>query len=100
MICTVFISIVLTYNCSLFLFWRNSIFHTNAHTRIHAPTPPPLPNSLFLSHTPLPSPQAIADSMELKEIMCGEEAASMRNSLDIKYPVSQHLFMKVVANSY
>ena len=31
--------------------------------------------------------QAISDTMELKEIMCGEEAATMRNSLDIKYPV-------------
>ena len=32
-------------------------------------------------------PQAISDSMELREIMCGDEAAAMRNSLDIQYPV-------------
>ena len=31
--------------------------------------------------------QAISDSMELRDIMCGEDAAAMRSSLDIRYPV-------------
>ena len=41
--------------------------------------------------------QAISDTMELKEIMCGEEAATMRNSLDIKYPVRPSAFVCVCA---
>lgn len=31
--------------------------------------------------------EAISDTVELKDIMCGDEAASVRQSLDIKYPV-------------
>ncbi len=31
--------------------------------------------------------EAISDTVELKDIMCGDEAAAVRQSLDIKYPV-------------
>ena len=31
--------------------------------------------------------QAISETIELKDIMCGDEAAAVRQSLDIKYPV-------------
>lgn len=31
--------------------------------------------------------EAVSDTLELKEVMCGDEAAAVRQSLDIKYPV-------------
>lgn len=31
--------------------------------------------------------QAISETIELKDIMCGDEAAAVRHTLDIKYPV-------------
>lgn len=31
--------------------------------------------------------EAFADGVELKDIMCGDEAAAARHSLDIRYPV-------------
>jgi actin-related protein 2 len=31
--------------------------------------------------------EAISDSVELKDVMCGDEAAAVRSVLDIKYPV-------------
>lgn len=31
--------------------------------------------------------EAVSETLELKEVMCGDEAAAVRQSLDIKYPV-------------
>mmetsp|Transcript_3453 Transcript_3453/g.5390 ORF Transcript_3453/g.5390 Transcript_3453/m.5390 type:complete len:307 (-) Transcript_3453:211-1131(-) len=31
--------------------------------------------------------EAVSETLELKEVMCGDEAAAVRHSLDIKYPV-------------
>lgn len=31
--------------------------------------------------------ESVSDAVELKEVMCGDEAAAARASLDIKYPV-------------
>jgi actin-related protein 2 len=31
--------------------------------------------------------EAVSDTLELKEVMCGDEAAAVRQSLEIKYPV-------------
>lgn len=51
------------------------------------------PFSLIYSHGPR-FPQALQENVILKEIMCGDEAAAVRASLDCKYPVSfmNHLF--------
>jgi hypothetical protein len=35
--------------------------------------------------------EAVSETLELKEVMCGDEAAAVRQSLDIKYPVSPPL---------
>jgi actin-related protein 2 len=32
--------------------------------------------------------EAVSETLELKEVMCGDEAAAVRQSLEIKYPVS------------
>jgi hypothetical protein len=45
----------------------------------------------FNSHNKLK--KAISDSIELKDIMCGDEAAAVRATLDIKYPVSSNLLV-------
>jgi len=48
------------------------------------------PSSIFPSMIGRPilrAEEAVSDSIELKEVMCGDEAALVRHSLDIKYPV-------------
>ena len=37
--------------------------------------------------------EAVSETLELKEVMCGDEAAAVRHSLDIKYPVSIFFYM-------
>ena len=32
--------------------------------------------------------EAVSETLELKEVMCGDEAAAVRQSLEIKYPVT------------
>jgi actin-related protein len=39
--------------------------------------------------------EAVSETLELKEVMCGDEAAAVRQSLDIKYPVSPPLLPHV-----
>lgn len=43
--------------------------------------------------------QAISDTIELKDIMCGDEAAAVRQSLDIKYPV-RYWYLLVLWSRY
>ena len=48
------------------------------------------PSSIFPSIVGRPilrAEEAISESIDLKEIMCGEEAAAVRHSLDVRYPV-------------
>ena len=48
------------------------------------------PTSIFPSMIGRPilrAEEAISDSVELKDVMCGDEAAAVRSVLDIKYPV-------------
>jgi len=48
------------------------------------------PSSIFPSMVGRPilrAEEAISETVELKDIMCGDEAAAVRQSLDIKYPV-------------
>lgn len=48
------------------------------------------PSSIFPSMVGRPilrAEEAVSDVMELKEIMCGDEAAAVRHSLDVRYPV-------------
>lgn len=48
------------------------------------------PSSIFpsmIGRPTLRAEEAISDSIELKDIMCGDEAAAVRSVLDIKYPV-------------
>lgn len=37
--------------------------------------------------------ESISETIELKDIMCGDEAAAVRQTLEIKYPVSSGLFI-------
>lgn len=48
------------------------------------------PSSIFPSMVGRPilrAEESLADGVELREIMCGDEAASVRHSLEIRYPV-------------
>ena len=48
------------------------------------------PSSIFPSMIGRPilrAEEAISETLELKDIMCGDEAAAVRSVLDIKYPV-------------
>lgn len=44
--------------------------------------------------------EAVSETLELKEVMCGDEAAAVRQSLEIKYPVnSPSLFFSLSLSS-
>lgn len=48
------------------------------------------PTSIFPSMVGRPilrAEEAVSDAMDLKDIMCGDEAAAVRHSLDVQYPV-------------
>jgi actin-related protein 2 len=50
------------------------------------------PTSIFPSMVGRPilrAEEAVAEGVELKEIMCGDEAAAVRHSLDIHYPIEE-----------
>jgi hypothetical protein len=44
--------------------------------------------------------ESISETIELKDIMCGDEAAAVRQTLEIKYPVSNGLFLFALHLSY
>ena len=48
------------------------------------------PSNIFPSMVGRPilrAEEALSETVELKEVMCGDQAAAVRHSLDIKYPV-------------
>jgi actin-related protein 2 len=42
--------------------------------------------------------QAVSETLELKEVMCGDEAAAVRHSLEIRYPVCAHRHFNYLCN--
>lgn len=53
------------------------------------------PTSIFPSMIGRPvlrAEESLSEAVELKDIMCGDEAAKARQYLDIKYPVSNSVF--------